>query len=88
MPLVIAFARTVIFDSALTFFIVAAIIFFYFAVETEARHWSALAWLSIGFGVLTKGPVAIALPLLVAIPYAIWRKRASSVWNGCVWATH
>ena len=81
MPLTIAFARTVIFDSALTFFIVGAIVCFYFAVETDARHWSALAWLSIGFGVLTKGPVAIALPLLVAIPYAIWRKRASKVWS-------
>ncbi len=81
MPLTIAFARTVIFDSALTFFIVVAIVCFYFAVETDARHWSALAWLSIGLGVLTKGPVAIALPLLIAIPYAIWRKRASKLWS-------
>jgi 4-amino-4-deoxy-L-arabinose transferase-like glycosyltransferase len=81
MPLTIAFARTVIFDSALTFFIVTAIVCFYFAVETDERRWAALAWLSIGLGVLTKGPVAIALPLLVAIPYAIWRKRASRVWS-------
>ena len=96
MPLTIAFARTVIFDSALTFFIVAAIVCFYFAVEVDptlsrtrptgesvprSAPWAALAWLSIGLGVLTKGPVAIALPLLVAIPYAIWRKRASKVWS-------
>jgi len=40
-----------------------------------------LAWAAIGFGVITKGPVAIALPLLVAIPYAIWRKRASWIWS-------
>lgn len=81
MPLTIAFARTVIFDSALTFFIVVAIVAFYFAVEGEERHWSALAWLSIGLGVLTKGPVAIALPLLVAIPYAITRKRFARLWS-------
>jgi 4-amino-4-deoxy-L-arabinose transferase-like glycosyltransferase len=43
--------------------------------------WSALAWLSIGLGVITKGPVAIALPLLVAIPYAIWRKRFRALWS-------
>ncbi len=81
MPLTIAFARTVIFDSALSFFIVAAIIAFYFAVETDGRRWAILAWLSIGLGVLTKGPVAIALPLIVAIPYAIWRKRGRRLWS-------
>lgn len=81
MPLTIAFARTVIFDSALTFFIVVAFVSFYFAVETDERQWSPLAWMSIAFGVLTKGPVAIALPLLVAIPYSIWRKRASRIWS-------
>jgi 4-amino-4-deoxy-L-arabinose transferase-like glycosyltransferase len=81
MPLTIAFARTVIFDSALSFFIVAAIIAFYFAVETDERKWAILAWVSIAFGVLTKGPVAIALPLFVAIPYAIWRKRARRIWS-------
>jgi len=31
--------------------------------------------------VITKGPVAIALPLLVAIPYAIWRKRFRALWS-------
>jgi 4-amino-4-deoxy-L-arabinose transferase-like glycosyltransferase len=81
MPLTIAFARTVIFDSALTFFIVAAICAFYFAVETEERRWSVLAWLAIALGVLTKGPVAIVLPLFVAVPYAIWRKRGRRIWS-------
>lgn len=42
---------------------------------------AALAWLAIGLGVITKGPVAIALPLLVAIPYAIWRKRFRALWS-------
>jgi 4-amino-4-deoxy-L-arabinose transferase-like glycosyltransferase len=47
----------------------------------DTRKWSALAWLAIGLGVITKGPVAIALPLLVAIPYAIWRKRFRALWS-------
>jgi 4-amino-4-deoxy-L-arabinose transferase-like glycosyltransferase len=80
MPLTIAFSRTVIFDSALTFFIVAAMMCFYVAVEEGARF-AALAWLCIGLGVITKGPVAIALPLLVAIPYAIWRRRFGALWS-------
>jgi 4-amino-4-deoxy-L-arabinose transferase-like glycosyltransferase len=45
------------------------------------RLYSALAWLCIGLGVITKGPVAIALPLLVAIPYAISRKRFRALWS-------
>src|SRR5262249_37061803 len=68
MPLTIAFARTVIFDSALSFFITAALIAFYLERPT-------LAWAAMAFGVITKGPVALALPLMVAVPFAIWRKR-------------
>ena len=68
MPLTIAFARTVIFDSALSFFITAALIAFYLERPT-------VAWAAMAFGVITKGPVAIAVPLMVAVPYAIWRKR-------------
>ncbi len=111
MPLVLAFSRTVIFDSALSFFIVLAIMAFYFAVEAKlvipsvsegsgrvegertetsgparppgslTRWWTILAWAAIGFGVLTKGPVAIALPLIVAIPYAIRRKAFRALWS-------
>ena len=74
MPLTIAFARTVIFDSALTFFIVLSIVAFYEAVENRQRRWATLAWAAIAMGILTKGPVALALPLMIAIPFAIWRK--------------
>jgi 4-amino-4-deoxy-L-arabinose transferase-like glycosyltransferase len=101
MPLTIGFAHMVIFDSALSFFITAALMAFYYACHPEAsvgvqgsapppvalanakvgRHWATLAWLAIGFGVITKGPVAIALPLFVAIPYAIKRRRFGALWS-------
>src|SRR5437868_4303942 len=77
-PLSVAFSRTVIFDSALSFFIVVAMMGFYLAIEGEERF-ALLAWIAIGLGVITKGPVAIALPLLVAIPYAIGRKRVGAI---------
>ena len=76
-PLSVAFSRTVIFDSALSFFITVALMGFYLAVE-EGQG-AVVAWLAIGLGVITKGPVAMALPLLVALPYAIGRKRASTI---------
>jgi 4-amino-4-deoxy-L-arabinose transferase-like glycosyltransferase len=80
-PLAVAFSRTVIFDAVLALFITMATAFFYLACEDGARKWPALAWLSIGLGVITKGPVAIALPLLAATPYAIWRKRFRALWS-------
>lgn len=79
MPLTMAFARTVIFDSALTFFMVASTIAFYLAIETREKKWTAIAWASMALGVLTKGPVAIAVPLLIAIPFAIRRKAARAL---------
>lgn len=81
MPLTVAFARIVIFDSALTFFIVLAILAFHEAIERREKRWTVLAWAAIGAGVLTKGPVAIALPLLVGIPFAIWRKSFRMLWS-------
>jgi 4-amino-4-deoxy-L-arabinose transferase-like glycosyltransferase len=173
-PLPIAFARTVIFDSALTFFMVLALCAFYLAVEARAARrgtylvptacrrsqgtkrvpvagdrglleatsnecrdrrqaeprpstgsppqtprspshpglrdmpdvhpgrpasggagdapspslrtgfflgWTALAWAAIGLGVLTKGPVALAVPLLAAGPFAAYRRASRAVWH-------
>lgn len=64
MPLTLAYARTTIFDSTLTCFVTAAILAFY-----EDRP--LLAWAAIGAGALTKGPVAILIPLATLIPYRL-----------------
>lgn len=85
-PFTLAYARTVIFDSALTFFVVLALIGFQEAIDTEAEaaaertspergwRWVALGWSAMALGVLTKGPIALALPVMVAIPYAALRR--------------
>ena len=110
-PFTLAYARIVIFDSALTFFVVLALVSFYLAIEESGRGvgradsrtvgkanggdgkgaalppfrpsargagavggaegWTALAWVAMALGVLTKGPIAIVLPLLVAVPFAL-----------------
>ena len=64
MPMVAAYARTTIFDSSLSFFTTTAIVCF--AVERPA-----LAWAAVGAGAITKGPVAILIPLATLIPWAL-----------------
>jgi 4-amino-4-deoxy-L-arabinose transferase-like glycosyltransferase len=78
MPMVLAYARTTIFDSTLSLFTTAAIISFYLDRPV-------LAWAAIGAGALTKGPIAIAIPLAALLPYT-WlvggRFRRLFPWNG------
>lgn len=89
-PLVLAFVRIAIFDPMLVFFMVLALVLLHEAVERRAggelhglsgSACAVLAWLAMAGGVLTKGPVAMAIPLLVALPYAVWRRRTGAVWS-------
>lgn len=63
MPMVLAYARTTIFDSTLSLFITTAMVCF-------AEERSVLAWAALGAGAITKGPIAIAIPLAAVLPYA------------------
>jgi len=85
-PLPLAFSRIVILDSMLALLVTSALLAFHAAVEARAagrggRAWTLAAWAAIGLGILTKGPVALAVPLLVAAPYALWRRASWAVWN-------
>jgi 4-amino-4-deoxy-L-arabinose transferase-like glycosyltransferase len=92
-PLALGLSRVVIMDTALSFFVVLALLSLFFAVENRADGdfeppmrwrwyvWTLIAWAAMGLGVLTKGPVAFAVPLLVAAPYAVWRRASLAVWH-------
>jgi 4-amino-4-deoxy-L-arabinose transferase-like glycosyltransferase len=99
-PFVLAYSRTVIFDSAVMLWVTLALLGAYRAVESRARGsmdvetsagtsqggsmsvwWATLAWGAMGLGVLTKGPVALALPLMVAVPYGLWRRAARALFD-------
>ncbi len=64
MVLPLVYARTAIFDSTLTLCTTAAVLWFF-----EERP--VPAWAAIAAAALTKGPVAIAIPLLVMVPHAL-----------------
>ena len=85
-PLPLAFSRIVILDSLLALLVTSALLAFLTAIESRVagrsdRFYTLVAWAAIGLGVLTKGPVALAVPLMVAAPYALWRRASWAVWN-------
>ena len=85
-PLPILYSQIVIFDAMLTLWICVAVLALYLAVEREPatddhrrpdfRYWSVVAWTAMALGVLTKGPVALLVPLAAVLPWALWRRRA------------
>ena len=68
MPLVLAYARTTIMDRTLSVCTTVAIIAFW-------GERSVLAWAAMGLGAITKGPVAILIPLATVIPFALLTGR-------------
>jgi 4-amino-4-deoxy-L-arabinose transferase-like glycosyltransferase len=80
-PLVIAFARIVIFDMVLAFFVTAAILAGYVAEEKEGAtrmRWYVLGAACSAVGTLIKGPVGFILPPLVLTVFNALDRRAAA----------
>lgn len=76
-PLYMVFARLVIFDMLLVLCMSASILLFYEALEAEQPHRAAplAAWAIAGVGTITKGPVALVLPLFVVLAWGFAGRR-------------
>lgn len=70
-PLIVAFSRIVIFDAAMMFWVAASLCGLYLALEEQSAAGALAAWAAAGLAVLTKGPVGLVLPLLVALAHAM-----------------
>lgn len=88
-PLPILYAQIVIFDAMLAFWMCLALAALAMAVESEPAagdytpaFWSTVAWAAMALGVLTKGPVALLVPLAGVLPWAFWRRRAKRLMAG------
>lgn len=64
-----------ILDMALTLFMTSCMVFFYAFERTEKKKWLIAFYIAMGFGVLTKGLVAIILPFGILFWYVIFTKR-------------
>jgi 4-amino-4-deoxy-L-arabinose transferase-like glycosyltransferase len=73
------FAHAAITDMVLVAFMTGAIIALWVGLVTNCTFWFLLASVSMGFAVLTKGPVGVVLPLMVFAVSAIIHRPAVSV---------
>jgi 4-amino-4-deoxy-L-arabinose transferase-like glycosyltransferase len=73
------FAHAAITDMVLVAFMTGAIIALWVGLVTNRTFWFLLASVSMGFAVLTKGPVGVVLPLMVFAVSAIIHRPTVSV---------
>lgn len=66
-------------DPYLIFWMTASFITFYLFITERRKVWLWLMYISIGLGLLTKGPVALALPGLIMLLFLLFTRRFT--WN-------
>jgi len=76
-PRILMFSRRIIIDVYVAMFMSLALLFFLLAEKDSERRrlYLALMYASIGLGVLTKGPVAIALPAAALLIYLMLNRN-------------
>jgi len=82
IPLVMVFARIVIFDMPLAFFTAASIVSAFLAEESVGRKqriYEILGAAAAGFGTLVKGPVGFVVPALVIFFFDIMRRKPRAI---------
>ncbi|ARQ76963.1 4-amino-4-deoxy-L-arabinose lipid A transferase [Pseudomonas fragi] len=70
-------------DPQFTFWVNLSLVAVWFAFDSSARRARLCAWavlgLACGMGFMTKGFLAWLLPVLIAVPYALWQRRIKEV---------
>lgn len=75
-PIVLVFSGIVIFDAVMMFWVSSAAIAFHLALEREHPGWCLAGWTAVGFAVLTKGPVGMVLPMIIALGEALALRKS------------
>jgi 4-amino-4-deoxy-L-arabinose transferase-like glycosyltransferase len=80
-PRLLMFSRRIFIDVYITMFMALTLLFFALAERYPARRrlFLILMYVSIGLGVLTKGPIALVLPVLTFAAYLVLRRELRRV---------
>ena len=70
----VVLSRLAILDTMLVFFTTVAVFWTYFALTHGDRRAFWIATVAAALGTMTKGPVAVALPVLIMLVYAGWAR--------------
>lgn len=80
---VLAIGTTAVLDGLFALWVSASLAAFFTASEQPAGRarqiWLALAGVACGAGFLTKGFLAVVIPVCVAVPYLVWSKRSGDM---------
>ena len=70
-------------DPQFTFWVNLSLVALWFAFDSQTRRGRLCAWgvlgLACGMGFMTKGFLAWLLPVVIAVPYALWQRRMKDV---------
>ena len=80
---ILGLGRMALTDSVLIFFITASLYGFWLGLHGTgaARRWIWAFYIGMALATLTKGPVGIAVPLIVAALYLTWTRRWRDYWQ-------
>lgn len=74
-------SRLAMMETMLIFFMTVAAFWAYFALRDADRRALWIAAAAAALGTLTKGPIALALPLLIIVVWLAWTKRWRALTN-------
>lgn len=79
MMIIMSHAATA--DAVLNLLITLTLFNIYHYFSTGETRYIYLTYLWMGLGVLCKGPIAVLIPLVVSILFALWDQRWRSLWS-------
>jgi 4-amino-4-deoxy-L-arabinose transferase-like glycosyltransferase len=77
MLLFVILGQLLTLDMSLTLYMTLSLVAFMLAQRSGRQRWMLVAWASVALGVLTKGPVAAAIPAAVLVLYSLYTRDLS-----------